>query len=139
MAKTSEVDSLRRQLAEATAQAAHASVPAAAVAPAASAELESVLAQNKRLQSRVTAIEEEKNVMLENLRENIKTLARENYDLRHGKQKQVEQTPAASSTSTPLTAPKQVDLDADTSADTPSVSQKPASGGGFLSFVLSPF
>merc|ERR1711972_221158 len=111
---------------------------------------EQLLVQVRQLQLRVSAVEEEKAVMLRDMREHILQLARENYDL---KQRQLQgQTPQHAKSPPDSTADMQAPAPAQMAGDAPeapiathSVSEVSdaeivtSSRGGWLSYVLSPF
>jgi hypothetical protein len=116
-AKTIEAESLKRQIKELSVGAAGATAEAAVTGAVASVE------QNKRikqLQAKVTAVEEEKTIMVNQLREHVMQLARENYDLKQNR------GPAAN---VPLGPPGAQTMDG----------EAPAVKPGWLSYVLSPF
>jgi len=131
-AKTMEVEALRKQLAEGTA-AAQPQV-AAVVAPSpqvmSSASEQQVKEHNRQLQLRINAVEEEKTTMVEHMRDHIRQLARENYDL---KQLQLQHLAAGN----PLPEQQQ----AKALAVSEGAAQKPGPDGSgtWLSYVLAPF
>jgi len=147
-AKTMEAETLKHQLA--VASAAVTSPPAAQQVMSGGADSERLLVQVRQLQLRVSAAEEEKAVMLRDMREHILQLARENYDL---KQRPLSmQTPELATSpqdsATAMRAPAQplmgadvpaastADGDAKESADDEITKNRT---GGWLSYVLSPF
>mmetsp|Transcript_51915 Transcript_51915/g.151203 ORF Transcript_51915/g.151203 Transcript_51915/m.151203 type:complete len:1884 (+) Transcript_51915:170-5821(+) len=125
-------------------------------------EYERLSKQCKDLQRRVQAVEEEKTIMLHDMREHILQLARENFDLKsqthhHQLQQQYLGQPIALQTeplAMPLnlpqggsrpsdTAPSQSTMDIPNLAIDSSVNkvmqEEPKASGGWLSYVLSPF
>merc|ERR1712039_4259 len=147
-ARTIEAETLKHQLAVASASVSPPVVTAQAVSG--STGDEQLQAQVRQLQLRVGAVEEEKAVMLRDMREHILQLARENYDL---KQRQLQvQTPQQARSPQDNTADIQAPVPAQMAADVPeapiaahSVSEESdaeivtSSRGGWLSYVLSPF
>lgn len=134
-AKTMEAETLRHQLAQATA-GADAAAAEVSNHPAGSRE-EHWQAEFRKMQLRMSAVQEEKEVMLKDMREHILQLARENYDLKQRggapSPKDVEGAvpPAAEAGEVPVALKSD-----DASADAGVV---PSGGGGWLSYVLAPF
>jgi len=164
-AKTIEVETLRRQLLEAP-------TPGSPTRPAAgpdsfdistppkgektslqseSEEVKRLTVQNKQLHQRMTAIEEEKAVMLHNLREHVMMLARENFDLKQGREAakpEVVNSVAKVSSDAAMPSPAQEDMNmpaeqtsANADKQSPSEGDEGSGGGGswLLSTLLSPF
>jgi len=109
-ALTMEREALRRQLADANASANSNNHIASSIGTIPEGASEDY----RKLQLKLNALQEEKEIMLENLRENIKQLARENYDLKNK-----------------VSTGHRDDVD-------PKEDLQP-SGGGWLSYVIAPF
>lgn len=116
-----------------------------------------LLAQCKQLQLRLAAVEEEKTVMLAEMRKHLLQLARDNYDLKQRPQAlsprsaPVHECDVASTSAALVPAQSQMGdarasdtvVDAGSGGTTPDVRVEAAggsaSGGGWLSYVFSPF
>merc|ERR1712079_791949 len=91
-------------------------------------------AQTQQLQRRISAVEEEKTIMLQHMREHIKQLARENYDLK----RQCGSLHTSAQTS-PLEEGERSNQAEEKNDEINFTSSSSAGGGSFLSYVLSPF
>merc|ERR1712032_1642819 len=142
-AKAIEAETLRHQLAVAMAAATPPSITQPVVSGG--TDDEHLQVQLRQLQIRVSAVEEEKAVMLRDMREHILQLARENYDLKQ-RQLQVQtpqqvKSPQDKVVETQAPAQTQMAMDApESSVDAPGVSDSAdgeivnSGGGGWLSY-----
>eukprot|EP00927_Polykrikos_kofoidii_P005676 TRINITY_DN12250_c0_g2_i2.p1 TRINITY_DN12250_c0_g2~~TRINITY_DN12250_c0_g2_i2.p1 ORF type:complete len:2387 (+),score=604.80 TRINITY_DN12250_c0_g2_i2:67-7227(+) len=140
-AKSLEAETLRRQLADANAKVAGGVVSAPPPAAMMTSSTEGAPAEKivKQFQQRIRDIEEEKALVSSQMREHILQLARENYDLKQ--QLANSQAPAANTTvSTVISQEAKKPSPANTAA-TPLVTPETSAGGGggWLSYVFSPF
>jgi len=144
-AKMMEAEALKQQLHQANAvreqlqaavaqQAQQAQQAPPAPSPAAPADESLVQAQNRQLQQRISAIEEEKQIMLHDMREHVMQLARENYDLKQHMTEKGLSAPLLPSQPKP-NVPEAQPEDKQDKEDEP----QPEKGSGWLSYVLSPF
>mmetsp|Transcript_181374 Transcript_181374/g.575693 ORF Transcript_181374/g.575693 Transcript_181374/m.575693 type:complete len:1142 (+) Transcript_181374:3196-6621(+) len=143
-AKTMEAETLRHQLAQATTGPSAPSTAPVPTLPGQPGELaeERWQAQFRRMQLRISAVEEEKAMMLKDMRDHIMVLARENYDLKQGGQSSEppkQEAMAGGSRDAAGGGPAASAFAAPSAAGEAASAGEAVAAGGWLSYVLAPF